>query len=176
MTEPVNVTLDIASYGMPVPEFIDWIRGGLGGEFAKVADDIEAQVKPAVEEPTEFGSMVKATCTRPSTTGTAAGLFWVKIRGFWMDDCAGISRRWEELDAIEVLRIGAGAENPILDRLADSPTLEDARAEGYNDGVEATKSAAISLLLIKRERAITGERKDAYEKAIADIESIEALS
>jgi hypothetical protein len=134
----------------------------------ELADSIEEQVKP--EEPEPF-SVVQAV--DPDGRDITAIRVFPGANLAWSSGSAWY--RWADLKAIRVLRRGVGAD-PILDRLADSPRLEDARAEGYNDGVEAAKSAAISLLLIKRERAITGERKDAYEKAIADIESIEALS
>lgn len=59
MSAPVNVTIDVASYGMPVAKFLDWLRGGLGGAFCRVADDIEAQIQPAVNEPHSFGAVVE---------------------------------------------------------------------------------------------------------------------
>ena len=57
-------------------------------------------------------------------------------------------------------------------RLDEANALEDARAEGFRDGVEYAKSYAAQLLLAKRVEAITAERQDAYDKAIAAIEAL----
>lgn len=112
MTEPVNVTLDIASYGMEVPKFIAWIRDGLGGEFAKVADDIEAQVKPAIEEPLAFASVVKV---KSEQLYVRTGALPVHPWESGEDSCS-----WSDLDVVEVLRVGLGCEySPSLQQIRD---------------------------------------------------------
>ena len=111
MTEPVNVTIDVASYGMPVPKFLDWLRDGLGGEFTKVADDIEAQLKPADEEPKEFGSIVRA-----GVDGLVDRVLWQRgPRGGWTSETGAFTAAFSWLDHPEVLRVGVGHDIDALE-------------------------------------------------------------
>jgi len=107
MTEPVNVTIDIASYGMPAREFIQWLRGGLGGEFEKVADDIEEQVKPAIDEPPGWGSVVLGRSDHQ-----AKRVRWVRAAPGpgWYSEHGAFVGGFQMLFDVEVLRVGIGPE------------------------------------------------------------------
>lgn len=66
-----------------------------------MADDMEAQLKPAVEEPQEFGSLIRAPWSGKS-------LLWAKTaRNSWWSE-SGIATTWSELTDVEVLRVGIG--------------------------------------------------------------------
>lgn len=54
----------------------------------ELRDSIQEQVKPAIEEPTEFGSVVRASCPA-----------WTRVH-----------EMWSELTDVEVLRVGVGDE------------------------------------------------------------------
>lgn len=72
-----------------------------------MADDMEAQLKPAIEEPTEFGSMVRAG----ATNWTTRPLLWQKTpaagKHYWESE-TGVVEVWSELTHVEVLRVGIG--------------------------------------------------------------------
>lgn len=176
MTEPVNVTLDIASYGMPVPEFIDWIRGGLGGEFTKVADDIEAQVEPT--DPVE--ALVQEYARRDwdvasADEETATWKYFItpsRLREF----------------AAEVLRIGVGeatyphpdgvkkseaSDGAALPVRRDGEPLAAAPSPTYRQGFDDCALHLRKQLIQLRSSAITAERQDAFDKVI---EAVEAMS
>lgn len=129
--EPVNVTLDIASYNMPVSKFIGWIRDGLGGEFEKVADDIAAQIeeqsKPTFAEPTEWGGVVMARRVGFGSEDTTM-LHWQRhssIGDSWISEPAGdlgvrYRSDWSYLRDVEVLRFGIGSQHsPSLQQIRD---------------------------------------------------------
>lgn len=61
---------------------------------------------PDIEEPTETFSVVKAR----DLLETDTGLFWTRIQGAWWDDQRHAMRGWRNLEVIEVLRIGVGAD------------------------------------------------------------------
>jgi hypothetical protein len=170
MTEPVNVTIDIASYGMPAREFIQWLRGGLGGEFAKVADDIEQQVKPAIDEPTEWGSVVRA---RVEPDAEPLLLTYVpnpeesdpdKPRGYpWYSEHDGW-HSWDGLADVEVLRVGIGDNRgDVLPR----------DTEDYKFGQSDFAFDLLGKLRNLWSEAITSERKNAYEKAIQAVTELQ---
>jgi hypothetical protein len=76
---------------------------GATARLRELADSIEEQVKPAIEEPTEFGSVVRATnsdklyvLADPTDPGTP----WCGADGFW--------HTWLGLGPVEVLRVGIG--------------------------------------------------------------------
>lgn len=77
------------------------------------AEQIEKQVKPAIEEPKEFGSIVRAI-SGPSVYGT----LWQMAPGhgehYWQD-AHGCVEVWSELTDVEVLRVGLGPE-PLAER------------------------------------------------------------
>lgn len=157
MPEPVNVTLDIASYGMPVPEFIDWIRGGLGGEFEKVADDIEGQLEPSVDEPQEFGSIVRAACN-----GTSDRILWCRGAGHWWFSEQVGRALFADLHNPEVLRVGVG---PSLDAYH-----RESWRNGYKLATENTRQRITSRLAALKRDLITAPERNAIDKALAEIE------
>lgn len=90
---------------------------------------IEAQVKPAVEEPTEFGSVVRATDRNNRIT------HWCRTYAVAVDEpwCTGNHMRsWADViadaTAVEVLRVGVGDEKA-------APTKSKLAAEAAHAGV-----------------------------------------
>jgi hypothetical protein len=143
----------------------------------ELADSIEEQVEPAIQEPKEFGSAVKACLVDGErTVGT-----WLNVGyGYWSNAFRTTGIQWRDLTVVEVLRTGVAQPSDFdranmadeSARLDEANALGDARA-GYRDGVVNTKNAAIDLLIQKRVEA-TGEHADAYSKAIAVV--VEGLS
>lgn len=78
----------------------------IGKALHMAAHAIEEQVKPTIEEPTGFASVVKARDTIQANYTT--GLFWIRTPDGWVDDASACQRAWAQLDVIEVLRIGVG--------------------------------------------------------------------
>jgi hypothetical protein len=123
----------------------------------ELRDSIEEQVKPAIEEPTEFGSIVRARC---SDTGPLSYL-WQQAppmgRHYWESE-KGAVEVWSELTDVEVLRVGIGEPRAHDDG--------DLYMGGCRKGAEATVSRGIRVLEAYRKGALTAERKHAYETAI----------
>jgi len=118
---------------------------------------IDEQVKPAIEEPTEFGSIVRAS----ENLGT---WLWQKTpahgKHYWESE-TGACAVWSELSDIEVLRVGIG------EPAAKSKETLAAYDEGYGNGQYAGFSQALGSAAGKvstlRAEAITSERKNAYD-------------
>lgn len=71
-------------------------------ELDRRADELDPP-KPAIEEPTEFGSMVRSPWNGRDRV-------WIRVnRGHWEEE-TGIGAEWSELHSPEVLRIGVGPE------------------------------------------------------------------
>lgn len=66
-----------------------------------VANQIEAQIPPAVEEPTEFGSMVRAG------SPWSDRVLWVRSVNYWFSETYRRAS-FSELTDVEVLRVGVG--------------------------------------------------------------------
>lgn len=111
---------------------------------------IEEQVKPAVEEPEEFGSLVRARSFGP------LAMLWQRSpengKHYWESD-TGAVEVWSGLQDVEVLRVGIGES--VFDR-----------------GAEAATTTHLSVLRTLRSEAITSERKDAYDTAISRLEGL----
>lgn len=103
--EPVRVTLDLNAYGMTPETFLDWLRGGLGGEFVQVADDLEAQIGPPSKK------QLRADHKQIRRSIRAA------YRWGWEDACASLAGskppkvdiRWVTDTTFEMVTDGRGA-------------------------------------------------------------------
>lgn len=120
----------------------------------ELADSIEEQVKPPkVDEPEVFGSIVRAT------EGYGTWL-WQKTpaqgKHYWESE-TGAHTVWSELSDVEVLRVGIGDSN------------EPSR---YEQGFVDFGGAVRRDLSVLRADAITAERKDAYDKALATVAAL----
>lgn len=129
----------------------------------EIADRIEEQLTPAIEEPQEFGSIVRAAAphhhralwTRSPMTGDH----------YWMSE-KGYAEVWPELTDVEVLRVGLGDERPL------QLVAEDAQLKGFVAGrYDAAAQIHYRLQTLLAE-AITSERKNALEKAIQAVEEL----
>lgn len=128
-----------------------------------MAEDVEAQFpKPAIEEPREFGSIVKARDTREGQR-ESSGLFWVRQASGWFDDVLGRRCPWEYLTDVEVLRIGVG----------ERPDVAPEETDDYKLGVSDTTYDILTKLRVLRSEAITSERKNAYDVAIKTVEAMQ---
>lgn len=129
---------------------------GTKAAVLSIASQLEEQVKPAIEEPLAFGSVVKVRYgTLYVRLGAALALPWGSGEQL---------RSWDQLDVVEVLRIGIGE--------AIRPAVGDVEPE-YTEDYEAGFSAAVykvrgclQLLMVE---AITSERKSALDKAYAAV-------
>jgi hypothetical protein len=115
--------------------------------LTELADSIEEQVKPAIKEPREWGSVVLA-----HDTGGSARMRWILTGGIWRAERHNYCTSWAGLLDVEVLRIGVGAEDPD--------------AASFTEGFDAACNEILKDLRNLRVNAITGERQDAYDKAI----------
>lgn len=123
--------------------------------WGQIAGSIEEQVKPAVEEPTEFGSIMLAHFVN------GKALRWVRLPDSWVSELGGFTAPGANFKIVEVLRVGIGAD-------AVAPEGFDHAA--YTMGVE--RAGAVHLLRLRdlRASANSAERKDAYDKAIRAVE------
>jgi hypothetical protein len=161
MTDPVNVTdatqaVEALRYAL---EFASVKHSTYATALCELADSIEEQVKPTVEEPVAWGSLVRADSTAsaqvrilfayvpaPEEVADAGErkFSWYSEKDSW--------HSWQDLSRIEVLRIGVGAEDPD--------------AASFTEGFDAACNEILKDLRKLRVNAITGERQDAYDKAI----------
>lgn len=128
-----------------------------------LADQIEGQVKPSVEEPEAFGSIVRAVCL-----GGTEPQLWQRSYGdgkhYW-ESATGVFDVWSDLTDVEVLRVGLG-EVP-------SDSQKAAQDDAYVLGAADMKARVRKQFIQLASSAITSERKEAWRQAI---EAIEALS
>ncbi len=110
--------------------------------------------QPAVEEPTEFGSVILARADEREqrvrwTSPTSEPGWWSEFGAF----VGG----FQMLRDVEVLRVGIG----------------ETSGEDYRDGFSEAKLAMRQQLRNLRSGAITAERQNAYDKAIAVVKEIQ---
>ena len=77
---------------------------------------------------------------------------------------------FSDLHDPEVLRVGIGEAS---DGDAKSVVFKNGWDHGHKQGVEDFKAKAITQLRALRAVAITAERKDAYDKAVAVVKEIQ---
>jgi hypothetical protein len=145
------------------------------GEIQARADSIEEQLKPVIEEPTEFGSIVRAGS--PQDAPATEFDLWTptpRRKHYWMSQ-SGLCEVWSELTDVEVLRVGIGDALPTtaaeLGRMSVAAHIQK-RAEEHAcaKGAERAKTVHLMRLRDLRAGAISAERKDAYDKAICAVE------
>lgn len=122
------------------------------------------QVKPAIEEPMEFGSVVRKVLR------DGRELRWCRTYSVRVDEpwCTGNHMgSWAEIleDAtdVEVLRIGVG----------ERPDVAPEETDDYKLGVSDTTFNILTKLRVLRSEAITSERKNAYDVAIKTVEAMQ---
>ena len=120
----------------------------------ELADSIEEQVKPAIEDPMAFGSLVRARSYGPLS------MLWQRSpengKHYWESD-TGAVEVWSALTDVLVLRVGIGEES--------GPAYW---AAGFN----AAKQAINGGLRTLRSEAITSERQSAYDRALEAVEEM----
>ena len=126
---------------------------GRADQYLSIAEQIEEQVKPAALEPIAFGSAVLAfVCGNDP-------MQWVRTSppeySQWTNR-DGYTVPWQKLCEVEVLRVGIG----------------EASGEDYRDGFSEAKFAMGQQLRNLRAEALTAERQNAYDKAIAVVKEI----
>jgi hypothetical protein len=160
MTDTVTLTLpdEVKKYADSAWAAIAEHARAKGYEW--IAQSIEEQVKPAIEEPTEFGSIVRAR--HPTDPDGVAAELWQMSpthgQHYWQSESEQLAV-WSELRGPEVLRVGIG-EQPLA---AWELNLLDGQALR---GIEDVVARGIRVLEGFRDQAITAERKDAYQNAI----------
>lgn len=108
---------------------------------------------PRMTEPQAFGSVVRA-----GYNGNPDRVLWqrdpLKGHHYWESE-SGVIEVWSELTDVEVLRVGLGEDS-----------------EAFNDGMREMNAAIHQKVRSLLAEAITGERKNAYEKAIQAVEEL----
>lgn len=129
----------------------------------EIINAIEDQVKPAVEEPEAFGSIVRA---RYPGNQTDSCLWQMAPEGrgrhYWESEYGAVEV-WSELTDVEVLRVGLGEQSADVEKL---------REEAWDEGARELAAQISTRLQNLLADAITGERKNAFEKAIQAVEEL----
>lgn len=90
-------------------KLVDHLAATLGPIDKRVADELRGQLKPAVEEPQEFASVVRAT-------SHGEPMLWQKTpmhgKHYWESE-TGAVEVWSELTDVEVLRVGVGEPGQV---------------------------------------------------------------
>lgn len=139
------------------------IGGGLNEDaiirLQSLADSIWEQVKPAIEEPLAFASVVRVK------TGSMFVRVGAMERHPWVSgECR---RSWDELEVVEVLRVGLEDG-----RLLTDAEIDQIRDQGIESGGAIVAGRIHNRLLKLLGEAITSERKSALEKAIQAVEEL----
>lgn len=136
-----------------------------------MAEDIEAQLPPAVDEPLAFGSLIRAGSPR------VTAILWQKApdrRGqhYWESEMGDVEV-WSELTDVEVLRVGLGEPESVATQISRmSRFAHEADKDAFDAGFDACRAGAHQKLCALLADAITSERKNAYEKAIQAVEEL----
>lgn len=151
------------SDAMAVQEAINLCAANGAGEsvlanlLRDLRDSIEEQVKPAIDEPQEFTSVVRAT-------SHGEPMLWQKTpmhgKHYWESE-TGAVEVWSELTDVEVLRVGLG----------EAPDNESYR-KGFEFGMREMNTQIHLRHLEQLAESITSERKNALEKAIQTVEEL----
>lgn len=136
----------------------------------ELADSIEEQVKAVVEEPTEFGSLVRAGRSGSDRVLWHPTTFHGKH--YWMSE-TGVVEVWSELTDVEVLRVGLGEPESVATQISRmSRFAHEADKDAFDAGFDACRAGAHQKLCALLADAITSERKNAFEKAIQAVEEL----
>lgn len=165
-------------------------------DFILIPGPIEEQVKPAIEEPTEFGSIVRARY--PVQPENSERPLWqlspAHGKHYWISQ-AGELEVWSELTDVEVLRVGLGDDlyprpdgdvivlgpetfkapnGSVISHKGENyyPTDANAITIGVGSGKAIMAGRIHNRLQKLLAEAITAERKHAYEKAIQAVEEL----
>lgn len=129
----------------------------------ELADSIEEQVKPAVDEPQEFGSLIFAR--HPDDPEHVAAEWWqlCPSRGkhYW-ESQSGKVEIWSELLDVRVKRVGHGVSSEAYHR--------ESWRNGYQLGADNTRDRHIAVLDGLKRELITAVEHTVVDKAIAAIE------
>lgn len=127
------------------------IRGAVqalrAANLDNMADDMEAQLKPAVEEPKAFGSIVRAGYDEHTDR-----VLWVRAgRGWFAETEHGFHSSFAGLHNPEVLRVGIGEpgdEEWAAAKYEATTALADAYSRGYHEGFESNLPSPIDRSVI----------------------------
>jgi hypothetical protein len=131
-----RIWLDLDDYGMGHAEFVDWVRGGLGGEFVKVADDIEKQLpKPLPSEPT--GDVL---------VRDGLGVIWWRLVE-WGWGCYGSPRQYRWAEVVKQQPVTVYRPEPSPERIEELIRKHLNRWCDDGDVVQATLRGFVADLL-----------------------------
>jgi hypothetical protein len=118
----------------------------------ELLDSIEEQVKPAIEEPLAFASVVRVK------TGSMFVRVGAMERHPWVSgECA---RSWDELDVLQVLRVGLGDDS--------QSAVDDAYLRGRRDFAASLRRQLIQLA----SSAVTAPEKRCYDTALSQVAAL----
>lgn len=150
---------------------------------------IEEQVKPAVDD-LPAGSLIRARVTRwssaaewPDDTSNvimrrSADGYWNATDGDPSAPFAVVPSRTDHITITEVLRVGIGEPVNVHEFMTEagftpSPSQDASEKKGWLDGHKTAKRVILANLRQLRAEAITSERKNAYDVAIATVEGLQ---
>lgn len=125
----------------------------------EITDSIEEQVKPAIEEPKEFGSIVRA-----GIDGVSDRVLWVRsASGYWF---SAYSQRatFGDFHEPEVLRVGIGDDSQAAQ--------DDAYLCGRRDFGSRLRKELVQLA----SSAVTAPEKRCYDTVIAKVAALSGES
>lgn len=135
MTE-ITITLDDPARTVSLlKDTATYCNSDAGVHTHWLAEHIEARIPKPVDEPREFGSIVRATCG-PDLIGIMWQYAPARGRHYWASE-TGTVGVWRDLTDVEVLRVGIGEPSG------------DAYARGYEDGVESNLPSPIDQSAIR---------------------------
>lgn len=138
-----------------------------------MADDMAAQLKPAIEEPELSFSVINARTSYGdrTTTLTKLGDRWVDLDGNHVGPFASLSD-------VDVLRVGIGDEPSDEEQAAakyeTTVALGEAYSRGYHEGVESNMPSPVDRSNIRSAIQELGWNSNAVEKATSAV--MKALS
>jgi len=129
-----------------------------------MADDMEAQLKPSVQEPEEFGSVVRAGISESSDR-----VLWTRGAGhYWFSETARRSD-FATLHNPEVLRVGIGYDEESAYRYSPHPEdRENAYLHGRRDFAESMRR---DISALRAATPLVVEQR-AYDNALATIAAL----
>lgn len=136
----------------------DWLASTTGEIDGRVAEEIREQIpKPVIEEPLEFGSLIRAEAPHHyralwTPSPTSGDHYWMSEKGY--------VEVWSELTDVEVLRVGLHDPDPN--------SYDDGVLEGKREMNTAIHGRVISLL----EGTLLKERATAYEHVLKAVEEL----
>lgn len=134
-------------------------------DFILVPEQTGEQVKPAIEEPEAFGSLVRATAG--NTNYPLPTYLWQRSpmngKHYWESE-TGVVEVWSELTDVTVLRVGLG--------VADEEKLDASFNDGLHEGQRDMNTRIHARLVSLHDLEVLKLRQRGLEKAMQAVEEL----